>query len=315
MRPTAVLVMGPTGAGKSQLALRLVERFPLEIISVDSALVYRGMDIGTAKPDAPTRARILHHLIDIRDPSASYSAGEFVRDAAHIMQDIWARGRHPLLVGGTMLYFHALTAGIGELPEADAGVRAAIDAQAASDGWASLHAELARVDPPAAARIHLNDPQRIQRALEVFRLTGETITRLQQVRRPAIGAADVIELALAPAQRSLLHARIGARFEAMMAAGFLDEVRTFFDRGDLTREHPSMRAVGYRQLWDHLAGASSLEQATEKAVIATRQLAKRQLTWLRQRPQALWFDTTQAQCEQAVLEALSGGAFAGHASV
>jgi tRNA dimethylallyltransferase len=314
MRPTAVLLMGPTGAGKSALALELAARLPLEIISVDSALVYRGMDIGTAKPDKQTRERIRHHLIDIRDPSASYSAGEFVRDATRVMQEIWGRGLHPLLVGGTMLYFHALTEGIAELPEANAEVRAAIDAQAAREGWASMHAQLARIDPQAAARIHLNDPQRIQRALEVFRLTGQTITRLQQPRRPSIGAADVVELALAPAERSLLHARIGARFEAMMAAGFLDEVRTFYDRGDLSREHPSMRAVGYRQLWDYLTGASSLQQATEKAVIATRQLAKRQLTWLRQRPQAQWFDTAHPQCTQAVLEALLGGAFAGHAS-
>jgi tRNA dimethylallyltransferase len=310
MRPTIVLLMGPTGAGKSELALRLVERFPLEIVSVDSALVYRGMDIGTAKPDAQTRARIRHHLIDIRDPSSSYSAGEFVRDAAHAMQDIWARGLQPLLVGGTMLYFHVLTAGIAELPEADAGVRAAIDARAASAGWAALHAELARIDPRAAARIHVNDPQRIQRALEVFRLTGETITQLQQARRPSIAGANVVELALAPAQRSLLHARIGARFETMLAAGFLEEVRALYRRGDLTREHPSMRAVGYRQLWDHLAGASTLDRASENAIAATRQLAKRQLTWLRRRPEAQWFDTSQPDGPQSVLDALAGRAFA-----
>jgi tRNA dimethylallyltransferase len=235
------------------------------------------------------------------------------------MQDIWSRGRHPLLVGGTMLYFHALTTGLAQLPEADAGVRAAIDAQAASKGWASLHAELARVDPEAAGRIHLNDPQRIQRALEVHRLTGDTITRLQQERHPVIGAdgesaAEVVELALAPAQRSTLHATIALRLEAMMNAGFLDEVRLFYQRGDLSGEHPSMRAVGYRQLWEHLAGADSLERATEKALIATRQLAKRQLTWLRQRASARWFDSAHPQCAERALEALSGGAFAGHAS-
>jgi tRNA dimethylallyltransferase len=319
MRPVAILLMGPTGAGKSDLALELVQRFPLEIVSVDSALVYRGMDIGTAKPDAGIRARIPHHLIDIRDAAENYSAGEFVRDAGQILQDIWSRGRQPLLVGGTMLYFHALTQGIAELPQADESVRAAIDAQAAAQGWGSLHAELARVDPEAAARIHLNDPQRIQRALEVYRLTGETITRLQQVRHAVLAAGEadepeIIEIALAPAERSSLHARVATRLEAMMAAGFLAEVRRFYERGDLTREHPSMRAVGYRQLWEHLAGADSLEQATEKALIATRQLAKRQLTWLRARASARWFDTAHPKCAQQVLDALSGGAFAAHAS-
>ena len=229
MRPVAILLMGPTGAGKSDLALELVRRFPLEIISVDSALVYRGMDIGTAKPDADIRTRIPHHLIDIRDAAENYSAGEFVRDAGQILQDIWSRGRQPLLVGGTMLYFHALTRGIAQLPQADAAVRAAIDAQAAQQGWGSLHAELARVDPEAAARIHLNDPQRIQRALEVYRLTGETITRLQQVRHAVLAAGegvkpDIIEIALAPAERSVLHARVATRLDAMMAAGFLAEV-------------------------------------------------------------------------------------------
>jgi len=319
MRRVVVLLMGPTGAGKSELALELARRFPLEIVSVDSALVYRGMDIGTAKPDARTRALIPHHLIDIRDAATTYSAGEFVRDAKDLMQEIWARGRQPLLVGGTMLYFHALTEGLAELPEANTEVRAAIDAQAAEQGWASVHAELARVDPEAAGRIHLNDPQRIQRALEVFRLTGHSITRLQQERHAVIGpggdgGAEVVELALAPAERRTLHARISLRLDAMMAAGFLDEVRLFYDRGDLTREHPSMRAVGYRQLWEHLAGADSLERATEKALIATRQLAKRQLTWLRQRASAQWFDTAHPQCMQRVLETLSGGAFAGYAS-
>ena len=318
MRPVAVLLMGPTGAGKSELALALVRQLPLEIVSVDSALVYRGMDIGTAKPDAHTRAQIPHHLIDIRDAASGYSAGEFVRDAQRVMQDIWSRGRHPLLVGGTMLYYHALTAGLAELPEANAEVRAAIDAQAAEQGWAALHRELARVDPEAAGRIHLNDPQRIQRALEVFRLTGHTITRLQQERHPLLGAqgkaaAEVVELALAPAQRSALHARISLRLEAMMAAGFLDEVRVFYDRGDLSREHPSMRAVGYRQLWEHLAGADNLVRAREKALVATRQLAKRQLTWLRQRASARWFDTAHPKCPQQVLQALSEGAFAAHA--
>ncbi len=319
MRRIAVLLMGPTGAGKSDLALQLVQRFPLEIVSVDSALVYRGMDIGTAKPDAATRARFAHHLIDIRDAAQSYSAGEFVRDARRVMQQIWLRGRHPLLVGGTMLYFHALTHGIAELPAADAGVRADLDAQAAEHGWAALHTELAHVDPAAAARIHENDPQRIQRALEVHRLTGQTITALQQARRALLGqhaeeATEVVELALAPAERSVIHRRVAGRLGEMMKAGFLGEVRSFYDRGDLTREHPSMRAVGYRQLWEHLAGVDSLEQATEKALIATRQLAKRQLTWLRARASSRWFDTAHRECAQQVSDMLSGRAFAGHAS-
>jgi tRNA dimethylallyltransferase len=307
----AVLLMGPTGAGKSELALELVQRFPLEIISVDSAQVYRGMDIGTAKPCAATRARSVHHLIDIRDPAAGYSAGEFARDAWQTMQDIWERGRQPLLVGGTMLYFHALTAGIAELPQADAAVRADIEEAAARGGWAGLHAELARVDPPAAARIHVNDPQRIQRALEVFRLTGDTITRLQQTGQSRLAGVQLAEIALAPAQRPLLHERIGQRLEAMLAAGFLQEVRTLYERGDLRAEHSSMRAVGYRQLWQHLAGECPLELATERAVVATRQLAKRQWTWLRRRPKAVWFDAMHPDVAAAVSNALYESVFAG----
>jgi len=296
----AVLLMGPTGAGKSQLA----ELLPLEIVSVDSALVYRGMDIGTAKPTAQIRARFPHHLIDIRDPAMSYSAGEFVRDAQQAMQDIWRRGKQPLLVGGTMLYFHALTVGIAELPEADLNVRADIDAQAARSGWAALHGELAGVDPAAAARIHVNDPQRIQRALEVYRLTGESITELQQKRASNLTDVPVIELAVAPLQRSALHAAIAARFDAMLAAGLLDEVRALFHRGDLCAEHPSMRAVGYRHLWRHLAGQCALQQAAQQAVAATRQLAKRQLTWLRRRSGALWFDSLQGEISQTLFHAI-----------
>jgi tRNA dimethylallyltransferase len=300
----AVLLMGPTGAGKSQLAIQLAELLPLEIVSVDSALVYRGMDIGTAKPTAQIRARFPHHLIDIRDPVMSYSAGEFVRDAQQAMQDIWRRGKQPLLVGGTMLYFHALTVGIAELPEADLNVRADIDAQAARSGWAAVHGELAGVDPAAAARIHVNDPQRIQRALEVYRLTGESITELQQKRASNLADVPVIELALAPLQRSALHAAIAARFDAMLAAGLLEEVRALFHRGDLCAEHPSMRAVGYRQIWRHLAGQCALQQAAQQAVAATRQLAKRQLTWLRRRSGALWFDSLQGEISQTLFHAI-----------
>ena len=310
MRRCAVLLMGPTGAGKSDLALRLAQEFPLEIISVDSALVYRGMDIGTAKPSAQIRANVAHHLIDIRDPSMSYSAGEFVRDAAQAMQDIWRRGRQPLLVGGTMLYFHALTAGIAELPEADPCVRAEIDARAATVGWGELHRELAAVDPEAAARIHVNDPQRIQRALEVFRVTGKTITSLQQRRVSVFSDANVMEIALAPLERHELHTRIGLRFRAMLDAGLLAEVRALYERSDLTAEHPSMRAVGYRQLWQHLAGQSALDEAGERAIAATRQLAKRQLTWLRRRLRAQWFDSMHPEVSRLIADALSRGGFA-----
>jgi tRNA dimethylallyltransferase len=308
-RRSAVLLMGPTGSGKTDLALELAERLPLEIVSVDSALVYRSMDIGTAKPALSVRERIPHHLIDIRDPKQSYSAGEFLRDAESAMQDIWRRGRQPLLVGGTMLYFHALTAGIAPLPQADPKVRAEIDAQALERGWPALHQELARVDPEAAARIHVNDPQRIQRALEVFKVTGETITKLQQDRLSVFADVNVIEFAIAPLERAKLHTKIELRFKAMLEAGFVAEVSRLYERGDLSLEHPSMRAVGYRQIWRYLAGQSALNEATEQGIAATRQLAKRQLTWLRRRGNARWFDSMQLKVADAVINALSEGGF------
>ena len=306
----AVLLMGPTGAGKSDLAVELARQFPLEIVSVDSALVYRGMDIGTAKPSPQILRSVPHHLIDIRDPAASYSAGEFLQDAAAAMEDIWRRGRQPLFVGGTMLYFHALSAGIADLPEGDAAVRAQIDATAAAAGWAEVHRELARVDPEAAARIHVNDPQRIQRALEVYRLTGEPISRLQRMRTSVLAGVAVAEFALSPADRNLLHARLATRFAGMLAAGFVDEVRALRERTDLDAEHPSMRAVGYRQIWRHLEGQCGLEEAAEQAVAATRQLAKRQLTWLRARPGASWFDAANPNARSMISHALSEGGFA-----
>jgi tRNA dimethylallyltransferase len=302
--------MGPTGSGKSDLAIRLTEKLPLEIISVDSALVYRGMDIGTAKPDKSTRARTPHHLIDIRDPAASYSVGEFTRDALCAMEDIWSRGRQPLLVGGTMMYFHALTSGIAQLPESDPAVRAEIDASAAALGWAAVHKALAEVDPQAAARIHINDPQRIQRALEVHRLTGETITKLQQERVSVFTDVNVIEFALAPLERGELHTKIELRFKAMLEAGFVEEVRSLYERGDLGPEHPSMRAVGYRQIWRYLAGVNALDEATEQAIAATRQLAKRQLTWLRRRTAARWLDSMRPDVARLVFDALSESGFA-----
>jgi tRNA dimethylallyltransferase len=314
-RRRAILLMGPTGSGKSDLAMRLAESLPLEIISVDSALMYRGMDIGTAKPTAAMRARVAHHLIDIRDPAESYSAGDFTRDAWHAMQDIWRRGRQPLLVGGTMLYFHALSHGIAELPKADAQVRAHIEREAAAAGWAALHRELERVDPAAAVRIHVNDPQRIQRALEVYRLTGETITTLQQKRASVFADVDVSEFAMAPLERRELHTRIELRFDAMLNAGLLAEVQAFFERSDLSAEHPSMRAVGYRQLWRHLAGQCALEEARNQAIAATRQLAKRQLTWLRRRVHAEWFDSMHPDAARMMIDALSKGGFTASSEV
>src|ERR1700719_4226432 len=311
----ALLLMGPTGSGKSDIAMRLAELLPLDMVSVDSALVYRGMDIGTAKPSAAMRSRVAHHLIDIRDPTESYSAGEFTRDAWRAMQEIWRRGRQPLLVGGTMLYFHALSHGIAVLPEADAAVRASIEREAASLGWAALHRELGQVDPAAAARIHVNDPQRIQRALEVYRLTGETITKLQQDRLSAFADVDVTEFALAPLERRDLHTRIELRFDAMLAAGLLAEGRSLFERSDLSAEHPSMRAVGYRQLWRHLAGQCALDEAVEKAIAATRQLAKRQLTWLRRRERAQWFDSMHPDVARKMIDALYEGGFAASSDV
>jgi len=306
-RRAAVLLMGPTGAGKSDLAVQLAAKFPFEIVSVDSALVYRGMDIGTAKPDLAARRGIPHHLIDIRDPASPYSAGDFVLDAAAALEGIWQRGRQPLLVGGTMLYFHALSHGIAVLPEADLGLRAEIDARAAATGWAELHRELSVVDPEAAARIHSNDSQRIQRALEVYRLTGQPISRLRRPRISVLTGVDVLELVVAPDDRKILHARLQTRFEAMLAAGFVDEVRRLRERGDLSAEHPSMRAVGYRQLWRHLAGHCTLDEASERAIAATRQLAKRQLTWLRARRTAQWFDVAHRDVAAMLCIALSEG--------
>ena len=278
----AVLIAGPTGAGKTDLALELAGRFPVEIVSVDSAQVYRGMDIGTAKPSAATRARVPHHLIDVCDPAEAYSAGRFRRDALDLIGAIRARGRLPLLVGGTMLYFRALIHGIAPLPEADPVVRADIDRRAEALGWPALHAELAARDPEAAMRIRPADGQRIQRALEVLELTGERLSQLQKQASPAPLAFAAF--ALVPDDRVALYARIDARFRRMMEEGFLDEVRALRARGDLDPDLPSLRSVGYRQLWTHLAGACSLEQAVAEGQRATRNLAKRQLTWIRSEP-------------------------------
>lgn len=287
--PVLVLT-GPTGAGKTDWAIALAERAPVEIVSVDSALVYRGLDIGSAKPSAPLRARIPHHLIDICEPTESYSAGRFVADALASIQDIHGRGRVPLLVGGTMLYLRALLHGLAVLPQAAPALRAELDERARHAGWPALHAELARLDPEAASRIAAADGQRIQRALEVCLSTGRRISELQRARVSPLANWPLRYWVLAPRERALLHERLVRRFEAMMAAGFLEEVRRLRARGDLSARHPAMRAVGYRQLWAHLEGDYDLEEAVRRGVAATRQLAKRQLTWMRGEALGEWID-------------------------
>jgi len=278
----AILLMGPTASGKSALALALAERFDGEIVSVDSAQVYRGMDIGTAKPSAAEQARIPHHLIDLIEPTEAYSAAMFVRDAQAAVAAIRSRGRLPILVGGTMLYFKALQDGLSTLPQADPGIRAELDAWAARDGWPALHAELARMDPVTAARLPPGDAQRIQRALEVQRITGLPLSRLQGQRAAAPAALGAtIAIALVPAERALLHASIAQRFDAMLAHGLVDELRGLRARHVLAPTMPSMRCVGYRQAWSYIDGVIDAATLREQGVAATRQLAKRQLTWLR----------------------------------
>jgi tRNA dimethylallyltransferase len=280
-----VLLVGPTGAGKTGAALALAQELPLEIISVDSALVYRGMDIGSAKPTAAEQALVPHHLIDILDPLDSYSAAQFVRDAKRLVSEIQARGRLPLLVGGTMLYVKALRDGLSELPASDPAIRAQLDAEALERGWPALHAELATVDPITAARLHATDAQRIQRALEVFRVSGRPLSSWH-ADAPKEPGVDWPLISIETEDRAWLHQRLDARFDAMLEAGFLDEVRTLRARGDLGPELPSMRCVGYRQAWEALdeADPPALQRLRERAQAATRQLAKRQITWLRSMP-------------------------------
>jgi len=275
----AILLMGPTGAGKSDFAAGLARRLPVEIVSGDSALVSRGMDIGTAKPTATERARVPHHLIDVVDPTESYSAGRFRDDAIRAVEGILGRGNIPLLVGGTMLYYRALAQGIDALPAAQPTLRAEIEARAARLGWPALHAELARVDPVTAARLSPNDAQRIQRALEVCLLTGQPMSA--QLGRRSGAAVDALWIALVPQDRALLHARIARRFDAMLAAGLVDELRGLRARYRLSPDLPAMRCVGYRQAWQHLDGELDASELRDTAIAATRQLAKRQLTWLR----------------------------------
>ncbi len=295
-RPLAIAIMGPTASGKTALALEWAQRYGGEIVSVDSALVYRGLDIGAAKPSAEERAAVPHHLIDVREPWQPYSAADFAADARRALADIHARGRLPILAGGTGLYFRAVLQGLAPMPEADPALRAQLEAEAAERGWPALHAELAAVDPAAAARIHITDPQRIQRALEVYRLSGRSISDWQ---RDAAAASRlpcrVLKVAVAPRERSVLHARIERRFDAMLQAGFLDEVRALRQRPAL-RDHPAaddlpaVRAVGYRQAWAHLDGALDADEFRDRAIFATRQLAKRQFTWFRSDLALRWFD-------------------------
>jgi len=279
--PPAIFLMGPTASGKTGLAVELAQRLPVEIISVDSALVYRDMDIGTAKPDAATLAAAPHHLIDLIDPTDVYSAARFRDDALALMADITARGRVPLLVGGTMLYFKALREGLTDLPQADAGLRAAIEAEAAARGWPALHAELARLDPESGARLQPTDAQRIQRALEVVRLTGRPMPDYWRAGRAATLPYRLVPIALVPADRALLHERIARRFDAMLGTGLIDEVRVLREKYRLDAAMPSMRCVGYRQVWGYLEGEYGRDEMRDRGVFATRQLAKRQLTWLR----------------------------------
>ena len=279
-KPLAIFLMGPTASGKSALAMELVQRLPCDIISVDSALVYRGMDIGTAKPTAAELALAPHRLIDLLDPAQAYSAADFCRDALREMAAITAAGRIPLLVGGTMLYYKALLDGLSPLPEADPQIRAQIEAEAQALGWAVLHQQLLQIDPVAGARIHPNDPQRLSRALEVFRITGKTMTELTQQSGSEL-PYRTLQYAIAPTDRALLRQRIAERFDAMLEQGFEAEVRQLFERGDLSPDLPSIRCVGYRQMWDYLAGVIDYEEMRYRGTVATNQLAKRQLTWLR----------------------------------
>ena len=310
-RPPAIALMGPTASGKTALALEWAQRLGGEIVSVDSALVYRGLDIGAAKPDAAERARTPHHLLDLRDPWQPYSAAEFAADARAACADIVARGRLPILAGGTGLYFRALLHGLSPMPDADPRTRALIEAEAAAVGWTALHAQLAAVDPEAASRIHATDAQRIQRALEVHRLTGRAISAWQSEPATRRLPLRVLKLVLAPADRAVLHARIERRFDAMLAGGFLDEVRRLRALPAL-RSHPqplalpALRAVGYRQAWEHLDGHTLPGEFRDRAIFATRQLARRQLTWLRGQLDVSWFDPASdlQRLEQALAQFL-----------
>ncbi len=309
MTAKAVLLMGPTASGKTDIAIRLCKRFPCDIISVDSALVYRGMDIGTAKPDVETLRRAPHQLIDIRDPEESYSAGDFVRDARAAIDSSIAEGRMPLLVGGTMMYFRALTEGIAELPAANIDIRAQIDREADDKGWPAMHAELEQVDPALAERLNPNDSQRIQRALEVFRVSGKPLSEWQRdaaAHGGNTGDIEFLKIALQIEPRELLHARIKQRLDRMIASGFEEEMLTLRARPKLIKDSSAMRSVGYRQFWKYLDGDYSREEARDRALFATRQLAKRQLTWLRSEKALFSVDPLEARAIDTILAYLAG---------
>jgi len=299
-KPPAIFLMGPTASGKTGLAVALREKFPLDIISVDSALVYRGMEIGTAKPDEATLQRAPHALIDIREPTESYSAADFREDALAEMSEITGRGRVPLLAGGTMLYFKALSEGLAVLPSANPEIRARIEERAGELGWQAMHSLLAGQDPETAARIHPNDPQRIQRALEVIELTGKKMSDLHRQQKQQEWDYGVLKIVVCPQPRQELHARIEKRFYQMLDEGFLDEVKSLKEQGGLDPSLPSMRCVGYRQAWSYLEGESTYEEMCGKAVAATRQLAKRQLTWLRRESGAMWYDLAVQSAQESV---------------
>ncbi|UYF98592.1 MULTISPECIES: tRNA (adenosine(37)-N6)-dimethylallyltransferase MiaA [unclassified Halomonas] len=301
-RPLAIFLMGPTAAGKTDTAIALHERLGCELISVDSAMVYRGMDIGSAKPSQQELARAPHRLIDIREPEAPYSAGDFRDDALNEMRQITAAGRVPLLVGGTMLYYKRLFEGVADLPAADETVRRELDAQREALGLSGLHAMLEKVDPVSAQRIHPNDPQRLLRALEVHRITGRPMSALWAEQRVENFPYRVVSIGLAPAERRVLHERIARRFETMLSEGLIDEVAALRKRGTLHKDLPAMKSVGYRQAWEHLEGEYDEHTLCERGIIATRQLAKRQLTWLRSWPSLHWIDSSALGLDDKVLK-------------
>jgi len=304
MTPPCIFLMGPTASGKTDLALYLVKHLPCDIISVDSAMIYRGMDIGTAKPSPDILAKAPHRLINIRDPSETYSVGQFCQDAQAEIQIIKAAGRIPLLVGGTMFYFHSLQQGLSSLPQADPNVRQCLKNEAELIGWAAMHQRLAKIDPQTAKRIHPNDIQRIERALEVYEISGKTMTAWYTDTPIKQWTESILKLIIAPAERSVLHVRIAQRFYMMLELGLIEEVRRLFERGDLNPNLPSVRCVGYRQIWHYLIGELSYESLPEKAIIATRQLAKRQMTWLRTQRDAFKFDSQMPNLNQQILKLL-----------
>ncbi len=296
---SAIVLMGPTAAGKTDLAIELAARYPIELISVDSALVYRQMDIGTGKPSPELLHQYPHHLVNILDPLESYSAGQFVRDTSMLIKDIHSRQRVPLLVGGTMLYFRALLRGIAEMPTADPQLRAQLERRASREGWPALHAELQQRDPIAAQRIGVNDAQRIQRAIEVITLTGRLMSDVQSDAHPPLPTVNFLMLGL-NLDREQLYKRIEQRFMQMMQRGFLNEVQHLYERGDLHAQLPSMRAVGYRQLWSYLSGESSLDEAIAQGILATRHLARRQLIWMRAEPNLQWIEAESSKLFEKV---------------